>query len=92
MDWYSLGIAVFSAIVYSLTMYVKKHLNSENPQDFDVAKFVTTVIWGAIVGVVLQMSGVPITEQNVEEQFAAYTGLIALTENIVKAIIRAIKS
>jgi len=90
MDWYSLGIAVFSAIVYSLTMYVKKHLNSENPQDFDTAKFVTTVIWGAIVGVVLQMSGLPITEQNVEEQFAAYTGLIALTENIVKAIIRAI--
>ena len=90
MDWYSLGIAVFSAIVYSLTMYVKKHLNSENPQDFDTAKFVTTVIWGAIVGVVLQMSGVPVNEQAVEEQFAAYTGLIALTENIVKAIIRAI--
>jgi len=91
MDWYSLGIAVFSAVVYSLTMFVKKNLNSENPQSFDVAKFITTLIWGAIVGVVLQMSGAPINEQSVEQQFAMYTGLIAVTENIVKAIIRAFK-
>ena len=89
MDWGSLAVAIFSAIVYSLTMYVKKHLNSENPQSFDAAKFIATIVWGAIVGTVLQMSGVPITEQSVEEQFAAYTGLIALTENIVKAVIRA---
>jgi len=89
MDWYSLGIAMFSAVVYSLTMFVKKHLNSENPQDFDTAKFITTVIWGAIVGAALQLSGVPINEQSVEEQFVAYAGLIAITENIVKAIIRA---
>ena len=91
MDWYSLGIAIFSAIVYSLTMYVKKHLNSENPQSFDAAKFITTVIWGAIVGAALQLSGVPVNEQAVEEQFVAYAGLIAITENVVKAIIRKIK-
>lgn len=91
MDWGSLAMAVFSAIVYALSMYVKKHLNSDTPQDFDAAKFVTTVIWGAIVGVVVQYTGVEITEQTVEEQFAIYTGLIAITENIIKAIIRAIK-
>ena len=91
MDWGSLAIAVFSAIVYSLSMYMKKHLNSENPQSFDAAKFVTTIVWGAIVGAALQMSGVPITEQAVEEQFAAYTGLITITENVVKAIIRAVR-
>lgn len=91
MEVGSLVIAVFSAVVYALSMYVKKHLNKENPQDFDVAKFTTTVIWGAIIGVVLQYSGVEITEQNVEAQFVAYVGLIALTENIVKSIIRAIR-
>ena len=89
MDAGSLLIAIVSAMVYSLSMYVKKHLNSENPQSFDVAKFVTTVIWGAIVGTALQLSGVPITEQSVEQQFVAYAGLIAITENVVKAIIRA---
>lgn len=91
MDVGSLLIAIFSAVVYSLSMYVKKHLNSENPQSFDVAKFITTVIWGAIVGAALQLSGVPINEQAVEEQFVAYAGLIAITENVVKAIIRAVR-
>ena len=90
MDWYSVGIAVFSAVVYSLTMFVKKYLNSDNPQSFDTAKFITTVIWGAIVGVALQMAGLPINEQTVEQQMATYAGLIAITENIVKAIIRAV--
>jgi len=89
MDAGSLLIAIISAVVYSLSMYVKKHLNSENPQSFNTAKFVTTVIWGAIVGAALQLSGVPITEQSVEQQFVAYAGLIAITENVVKAIIRA---
>jgi hypothetical protein len=90
MDLSSLGIAVLSAVVYSLSMYVKKHLNPDNPQSFDVTKFLTTLIWGAVIGVVLQLSGVPITEQTVEEQFIAYAGLIAITENIVKAILRAL--
>lgn len=91
MEVGSLVIAMFSAVVYALSMYVKKHLNKENPQDFDVAKFTTTVIWGAIIGVVLQYSGVDITEQTVEQQFITYVGLIAITENIVKAIIRSIR-
>jgi hypothetical protein len=91
MDWSSLGIAVLSAVIYSLSMYVKKHLNPDNPQAFDKAKFLTTLIWGIIIGVVLQLSGVPITEQTVEEQFVAYAGLIAITENIIKAVIRAVR-
>ena len=89
LDVGSLLIAIFSAVVYSLSMFVKKHLNSENPQSFDTAKLLATVIWGAIVGAVLQMSGVPISEQSVEQQFVAYAGLIAITENAVKAAIRA---
>jgi len=83
-------LSVFAAIVYSLSMYVKKAMK-EKPDKFDVSKFITTVIWGAIIGLVLSNSGVKITEQNVEAQFVAYAGLIALTENIVKFIIRAIR-
>lgn len=91
MEAGSFVIAVFSAIVYALSMFVKKNLNKDNPQSFDTAKFITTVIWGAIVGLVLQYSGINITEQTVEQQFITYAGLIAITENIVKAIIRAIR-
>jgi len=90
VDLSSLGIAILSAVVYSLSMYVKKHLNPDNPQSFDTVKFLTTLIWGIIVGAILQFSGLPITEQSVEEQFIAYAGLIAITENIVKAIVRAL--
>jgi len=91
MELGSLGIAVLSAVVYSLSMYVKKHLNTDNPQSFDVAKFITTLIWGVIIGILLQAFGAPVTEQAVEEQFVAYAGIIAITENIAKTIIRAIR-
>lgn len=83
-------ISVFASVIYALSMYVKKALKEE-PQSFDIAKFVTTVVWGAIIGIVLANSGVEITEQSVEEQFVAYAGLIALTENIIKSIIRALR-
>ena len=90
MEISSILLSVFAAVVYSLSMYVKKAMKEE-PQKFDVAKFLTTVIWGAIIGVVLTNSGVEITEQSVEAQFVAYAGLIAITENIVKFVLRAIK-
>jgi len=91
MDLGSLAIAVLSAVVYSMSMYVKKHLNPDNPQSFDPVKFATTVIWGVLIGVILDMSGVPINEQSVEEQFLIYAGLIALTENIIKVVVRALR-
>jgi len=91
MDLGSLAIAVLSAVVYSMSMYVKKHLNPDNPQSFDRVKFATTVIWGVLIGIILDMSGVPINEQSVEEQFLIYAGLIALTENIIKAVVRALR-
>ena len=90
MDTSSLIIAIISAVVYSLSMYVKKHLNPDNPQNFDTVKFITTVIWGVLIGGFLAISGLPVTEMSVEEQFLAYAGLIAITENIVKSILRAL--
>jgi len=81
-------ISVFAAIVYSLSMFVKKALKSENPDSFDAVKFAVTVMWGALIGLYMAYSGIEITEQSVEAQFTAYAGLIALTENILKAGIR----
>lgn len=84
-------ISVFAAIVYSLSMFVKKALKSKNPDSFDAVKFAVTILWGTIIGIYLSASGLEITEQSVEAQFTAYAGLIALTENAIKALIRLIK-
>jgi|Deesub1362A_J573_1020465.scaffolds.fasta_scaffold00652_15 RsiW-degrading membrane proteinase PrsW (M82 family) len=82
--------AVLAAIVYSMSMYIKKAINTEEPQDFDTVKFSSTVVVGAIVGAVMHMSGVPITEESFQNQFIAYAGLVALVENILKILKRAL--
>jgi len=84
-------IAIGASIVYSASMYLKKTLKEENPQSFDAMKFISTVIVGAIIGASLHFSEVPITEASVEEQFVAYAGLVAIVENCIKAIVRALR-
>lgn len=59
-------ISVFAAVIYSMSMYIKKNLKSDNPQDFEVTKFLATVIVGAVVGVVMWQANVPITEESFE--------------------------
>ena len=89
--WEAIALSVLAAILYSLTMYFKKHVNPDNPQSFDPAKFITTLIWGAIIGAYLAYTGNPVTEQSIQAQMALYAGFIAITENIIKGIIRKVK-
>ena len=88
MDIGTILISIFAAVVYSMSMYVKKCLNPENPQSFDALKFLATVIVGAIVGAVMAISEIPITEESFEKQFMAYMGLVALVENLLKIAYR----
>ena len=84
-------MAIIASVVYALSMYIKKALSPENPQGFSPSKFIATLIWGIIVGGVLTVMGIPVSEENVQTQFVAYMGLIALTENILKIIWRSIR-
>ncbi|RKY68967.1 MAG: hypothetical protein DRQ24_11225 [Candidatus Latescibacterota bacterium] len=77
-------IAIVAAAIFASAGYLK----SSGTENFDATKFSATVLVGAIVGVVMYFGGVPVTEANVIEQLAAYAGIVAVVENILKAIIR----
>ena len=82
-------IALVSAIVYAGSMFLKKNVDPGNPQDFDAIKFVSTLVVSVIIAATMIASNVTtITESMIETQLIAYTGLIALVENVLKILIR----
>ena len=85
----TIGYAVIAAIMYAGSMFVKKQAGSENPQDFDAIKFVSTLVVSAVIAVTMVFAGVTvITEADVATQLAAYAGLIAVIENVLKLAYR----
>ena len=76
--------AIVAAIVFALSGYLK----SAKDEEFDVTKFATTVLVGALVGVVLYVKGAAITEEAVATQFAAYAGIVVIVENALKSVMR----
>lgn len=73
-------IAIAAAIIYGLAGYFKS-----SGETFDKEKFLTTVVIGLVVGIIQVYVGVSYE--------AAYTlalsvGIIAMVENIMKAIYR----
>ena len=82
-------IALISAIVYAGSMFLKKNVDPDNPQDFDAIKFVSTLVVSVIIAATLVAADVTvITESMIETQLVAYAGLIALVENVLKILIR----
>ena len=79
---------ILTAIVYSIVFYAKKKMKRDNPQKFHKGKFFATVVVGACVGASFGLNGVDITAGTVESTLAAYTGVIALTESMIKSIWR----
>ncbi len=82
--------AILAAVVYSASHYLKK--SASDPKKFDFMKFLSTVIVGAGVGLYFAYMNTPITEQSVTAQLALLTGIIAIVENVLKWMYRAIKS
>jgi len=80
----ALIMAIVAAVVYALAGLLKSN------ESFEAPKMVATLIIGVLVGAVLWVSGVQPTQENVYATLAAYTGLIALTEFVIKGIIRRI--
>ena len=77
-------IAIIAASIFAASGYLK----SSNFENFEVTKFAATVIVGMAVGAIMYASGLEVTESNVMAQLAAYVGVIAVVENILKAILR----
>ena len=76
------------AVTFSVTVYVKKLTRKDNPERFDIRKFVSTVMYAAFVGMILSITGQEITEENFSTLSAQYAIVAILIQNIVSAIER----
>ena len=77
-------IAVVAAAIFAASGYLK----SVGTENFEPAKFAATVLVGIVVGAVMYASGSPVTEANVATQIGIYAGVVAVVENVLKAILR----
>lgn len=82
----TIGIAFFMAVVY-VVLGVAKSAG----EDFNPTKAGASVLLGLLIGVVMYLSGLPVTEVGVAAQLAIYGGLIYTFENLIKAIWRRVK-
>ena len=80
-------IAGAAAALYAISTYLKK-LAGSTPESFDWPKFIGTLLVGFVIGAILYNLGTPVSEQEIYVQIGIYTGLIALAENVVRAVIR----
>jgi len=77
-------VAILAAIIFAASGYLK----SSGTENFETPKFVATIAVGAIVGAFMYVSGSPVTEANVATQIGIYAGVVAVVENVLKAILR----
>ena len=80
--------AIVFAIVAAIVFAASGYLKSAKEEEFNVTKFVATILVGALVGVILFVKGAAITEEAVATQSAAYAGILAIVENALKALFR----
>lgn len=79
----TIGVALLMSVIYVI-LGVAKSVGEE----FNPVKAVSTVLLGLLIGVVMYISGQPITQAGITEQLAVYGGLLYVFENIIKAVVR----
>lgn len=78
-------MGAFAGFIYASVFYLKNRTRGE---EFDIAKYIATIIWGMVIGAILSYTGVEVTEEKIVEAFAQYFMLVVVTENIIKAIFK----
>lgn len=82
-------LAIVSAILYAGSAFMKKNFNHDNPQSFDTTKFASTLLVSAVIAVSMIAAGInTVTEADIATQLALYAGMVALVENVIKAVYR----
>jgi len=79
----TIGIALLMSVIYVILGVAKSA-----GEQFEPVKAVSTVLLGLLIGVVMYISGQPITQAGITEQLAVYGGLLYVFENIIKAVVR----
>jgi hypothetical protein len=75
-----------AAVAYSASFYLKNRTSANEP--FDPIKFFATLIVGIGISLLMLLSHVPLTEQDVFTQLVAYAGMIALVETLLKSVLQ----
>jgi len=84
-------LAVIGALIYSLLWYSRQVVDpTKETPEFEPLKLISTLIVGACIGLVSVLSGTEISQAGIEAQLASYGFLVAIVEQIGKAVYRKI--
>jgi len=84
MDVTTVLYAIIAALIYGLTFYIH---NRQLGEAFDPAKLLATLIVALFIGIVMAVTGNPITEFDIWAQLIAYAGLVAVIETWIKILL-----
>jgi len=79
--------AALTAAGYSVLFYAKQ-VDGNSPENFDRLKFLSTVLVGACVGGLMSISGIGVDKMTIQQRLAAYAGIIAVVESVIKVLVR----
>ena len=85
MEIATVVLSLVGAVVLSILTYLRKY--HQSGEEFDPVKLGVSAVYGLGVGVVLMLTGVAPTEENIVLQLAAYGGLAVALENVVRGLI-----
>lgn len=80
--------AIIAGALFSIRGYVKKNPYGET---FDWSKFVGTVVVGSVIAAAAILAGNPLSEAEYAVKIAAYGGIIAAVEGVVKYVARMVE-
>ena len=89
IEFQSVIVAVAAALLYSLLWFSRQVVDptKETPK-FDPWKMGETLVIGACIGLVSVISGIEITQAGIEAQLTSYGFLVAVVEQVGRAIYR----
>lgn len=89
IEFQSVIVAVAAALLYSLLWFSRQVVDptKETPK-FDPWKMGATLVIGACIGLVSVISGIEITQAGIEAQLTSYGFLVAVVEQVGRAIYR----
>ena len=89
VEFQSVIVAVAAALLYSLLWFSRQVVDptKETPK-FDPWKMGATLVIGACIGLVSVISGIEISQAGIETQLTSYGFLVAVVEQVGRAIYR----
>lgn len=87
----TLVASVMGAGVYSVVFYYKNHEDPEDPENLEPKKMLATLVVGLGVGVSFALTEQNLTFMAFEEQMAAYAGIVAVVESVIKTVYKSLK-